>query len=154
MELGREAAGGVSAYLNDWHFTHFLFYSELPLESYGEITSVKISQDSRYALISHGPNVSLFSVLTLKVADCSSYRNFNYGIWKVLDWLKHILVIGQEGMSFGVVLEALINISLQVGVRVSWSNTNILSYHLADSRLSSWKDLHMATRNRCSASNA
>ena len=82
----------------------------------GELTSVKISDDSRFALINHAPDVSL--------SKCSPSRKFtldrkyNSGSWRLCAWCANLVVTNSQDTSFVAVLVALMATLSCLGAKV------------------------------------
>lgn len=89
----------------------------------GELTSVKISHDSRFALVNQAPDVrrisvtstAIFLLIFLPLNFTSSHliceclitcRKFNYGTWILRGWYGSSLASDKGTMSFEVVSEA------------------------------------------------
>lgn len=54
-----------------------------------ELTSVNISQDSQFAVLNHAPHVRcLFPLSTSLYVYLPVRRNFGYGIFLMIDWLR------------------------------------------------------------------
>jgi hypothetical protein len=86
----------------------------------GELTSLKISDDSKFALVNQAPDVSpLFGVLHLYRELIQNPRRYIYLIWIRLGWCASSLVRNKAGMSFAAVLEVRMGISLSAGAKVS-----------------------------------
>lgn len=105
----------MSKYIYFTIFAHRSLHRSVHME--GELTSVKISEDSRYALINHAPDVTtLFLVSNISLT--IHQRKFICGTWRSLDLHASSLGNDRATMSFAVVLVASMATSSLVGVKV------------------------------------
>lgn len=83
----------------------------------GELTSVKVSANSQYALINHAPDVR-FTFLYYMLDSHHYVRRFIYGTCMRVAWHASILANVRDGMLSEVVLEGLTATLLSVEVKV------------------------------------